>query len=101
MSCPWAGCSRTETSWPTSARTGREGDRVVAVLQFFHIYGLLVMMLAPLRYAGTVVTAPRFELAEFLCVIQDCRITRAFVVPPIVLALAKDALVDQFDPLEP
>jgi acyl-CoA synthetase (AMP-forming)/AMP-acid ligase II len=75
----------------------REGDRVIAVLPFFHIYGLLLMMNAPLRCAGTAVTMPRFELAEFLRVIQDYRITRAFVVPPIVLALAKDPLVDQFD----
>jgi acyl-CoA synthetase (AMP-forming)/AMP-acid ligase II len=75
----------------------REGDRVMAVLPFFHIYGLLLMMNAPLRCAGTAVTMPRFELAEFLRVIQDYRITRAFVVPPIVLALAKDPLVDRFD----
>jgi acyl-CoA synthetase (AMP-forming)/AMP-acid ligase II len=75
----------------------REGDRVLAVLPFFHIYGLLLMMNAPLRCAGTAVTMPRFELAEFLRVIQDYRITRAFVVPPIVLALAKDPLVDRFD----
>jgi acyl-CoA synthetase (AMP-forming)/AMP-acid ligase II len=75
----------------------REGDRVMAVLPFFHIYGLLLMMNAPLRCAGTAVTMPRFELAEFLRVIQDYRITRAFVVPPIVLAVAKDPLVDQFD----
>ena len=29
--------------------------------------------------------------------IQDYRITRAYVVPPIVLALAKHPLVDEFD----
>jgi acyl-CoA synthetase (AMP-forming)/AMP-acid ligase II len=75
----------------------REGDRVVAVLPFFHINGLVLMMNAPLRCAGTVVTMPRFELAQFLRVIQDYRITRAYVVPPIVLALSKDPLVDQFD----
>jgi acyl-CoA synthetase (AMP-forming)/AMP-acid ligase II len=75
----------------------REGDRVMAVLPFFHIYGLLLMMNAPLVRGATVVTMPRFELAEFLRVIQHYRITRAFVVPPIVLALAKDPLVDQFD----
>jgi acyl-CoA synthetase (AMP-forming)/AMP-acid ligase II len=75
----------------------REGDRILAVLPFFHIYGLLLMMNAPLRRAGTVVTMPRFELAEFLRVIQHYRITRAYVVPPIVLALAKDPLVDRFD----
>jgi acyl-CoA synthetase (AMP-forming)/AMP-acid ligase II len=40
---------------------------------------------------------PRFELAELLRVIQDYRITRALVVPPIVLALAKHPLVEEFD----
>jgi acyl-CoA synthetase (AMP-forming)/AMP-acid ligase II len=79
------------------AVTMREGDRIMAVLPFSHIYGLLVMMNAPLVRGATVVTVPRFELAEFLRVIQDYRITRAFVVPPIVLALAKDPLVDRFD----
>jgi acyl-CoA synthetase (AMP-forming)/AMP-acid ligase II len=40
---------------------------------------------------------PRFELPDFLRVIQDYRITRALVVPPIVLALAKHPLVEEFD----
>jgi hypothetical protein len=40
---------------------------------------------------------PRFDLPEFLHVIQEYRITRAWVAPPIVLALAKQPLVDQFD----
>jgi acyl-CoA synthetase (AMP-forming)/AMP-acid ligase II len=75
----------------------REDDRVIAVLPFFHIYGLLCLMNAPLYRGATVVTMPRFDLAEFLRVIQDYRITRALVVPPIVLALAKHPLVDEFD----
>jgi acyl-CoA synthetase (AMP-forming)/AMP-acid ligase II len=79
------------------ANAMREGDRVMAVLPFFHIYGLELMMNAPFVRGATVVTMPRFELREFLRVIQDYRITRAFVVPPIVLALAKDPLVDKFD----
>jgi len=74
-----------------------EHDRVVAALPFSHIYGLVVLMNAPLYTGGTVVTMPRFELREFLRVIQDYRITRAYVVPPIVLALAKHPLVDEFD----
>src|SRR3954452_1805049 len=75
----------------------REGDRVIAVLPFFHIYGLVLMMNAPLVLGATGVTMPRFELADFLRVIQDYRITPAFVVPPIVLAMTKDPLVDEFD----
>jgi acyl-CoA synthetase (AMP-forming)/AMP-acid ligase II len=72
-------------------------ERVIAVLPFFHIYGLVVLMNMPLHCDATIVTMPRFDLAEFLRAIQDYRITRAFVVPPIVLALAKHPLVDEFD----
>jgi acyl-CoA synthetase (AMP-forming)/AMP-acid ligase II len=74
-----------------------DGERVIAVLPFFHIYGLVWLMNLPLYFGDTVVTMPRFDLAEFLRVIQDYRITRAYVVPPIVLALAKHPLVDEFD----
>jgi acyl-CoA synthetase (AMP-forming)/AMP-acid ligase II len=75
-----------------------EGDeRIIAVLPFFHIYGLTVLMNQGLQWGGTVVTLPRFDLEQFLRTIQDQKITRAFVAPPIVLALAKHPMVDQFD----
>ena len=72
-------------------------ERTIAVLPFFHIYGLVVLMNFPLYRGATVVTMPRFDLAGFLRAIQDYRITRAWVVPPIVLAMAKHPLVDQYD----
>jgi acyl-CoA synthetase (AMP-forming)/AMP-acid ligase II len=72
-------------------------ERLVAVLPFFHIYGMQVLMNCSLRAGATVVTLPRFELKQFLQVHQDHRITRSFVAPPIVLALAKHPLVDAFD----
>jgi acyl-CoA synthetase (AMP-forming)/AMP-acid ligase II len=75
----------------------RDDERVIAVLPFFHIYGLVVLMNLPLYRGATVVTMPRFELAEFLRVVQEYRITRAYLVPPIVLALVKHPIVDQFD----
>ena len=75
----------------------RDDDRELAVLPFFHIYGLISIMSIPLYRGGTVVTMPRFDLAEFLRVLQDHRITRVCVVPPIVLALVKHPLVDEFD----
>jgi acyl-CoA synthetase (AMP-forming)/AMP-acid ligase II len=75
----------------------RQDDRVIAVLPFFHIYGLVVLMNMPLYRGATIVTMPRFDLPEFLRVLQQYRITRAWVVPPIVLALAKQPLVDDFD----
>ena len=74
-----------------------EGERLIAVLPFFHIYGLVVLMCAAVSRGSTLVTMPRFDLEEFLRLLQDQRITRAYVAPPIVLALAKHPLVDKYD----
>ncbi|MFV1987510.1 MAG: AMP-binding protein, partial [Gemmatimonadota bacterium] len=72
-------------------------ELVVAVLPFFHIYGMVVVMSACLRAGATLVTLPRFDLEGFLGTIQEYRITRAYVVPPIILALAKHPIVDEYD----
>jgi acyl-CoA synthetase (AMP-forming)/AMP-acid ligase II len=72
-------------------------ERLMAVLPFFHIYGMQCMMNCGLGAGATVVTLPRFDLEQFLRAHQDYRITRSFVAPPIVLALAKHRLVDSFD----
>lgn len=74
-----------------------EGDRILAVLPFFHIYGLTALMNAPLRCGSTVVVLPRFDLAQFLEAIQTHRISGLYVAPPIVLALAKHPLVGEYD----
>ncbi|MFJ7768966.1 4-coumarate--CoA ligase family protein [Streptomyces sp. NPDC097107] len=73
------------------------GDRVLAVLPFFHIYGLTALMNAPLRLGATVVVLPRFDLQQFLAAIQNHRVTGLYVAPPIVLALAKHPLVADYD----
>ncbi len=74
-----------------------QGERIIAVLPFFHIYGLTVLMNQGLQWGGAVITLPRFDLEQFLRAIQDHQVTRAFVAPPILLALAKHPLVEQFD----
>ncbi|MER7709657.1 4-coumarate--CoA ligase family protein [Streptomyces werraensis] len=79
------------------AITAGPGDRVLAVLPFFHIYGLTALMNAPLRHGATVVVLPRFDLEQFLAAVQNHRITALYVAPPIVLALAKHPLVAQYD----
>ena len=40
---------------------------------------------------------PRFDLEQFLGLLQKHRVTTAYLVPAIVLALAKHPLVDKFD----
>jgi acyl-CoA synthetase (AMP-forming)/AMP-acid ligase II len=72
-------------------------ERLMAVLPFFHIYGMQCMMNCGLRAGATVITLPRFDLEQFLRAHQDYGITRSFVAPPIVLALARHPMVDSFD----
>ncbi len=82
----------------TSAAAEMRSDEVfLAVLPFFHIYGMQVLMNCGLQVGATVVTMPRFDLEEFLALHQQYGVTRSFVAPPIVVALAKHPLVDQYD----
>ena len=74
-----------------------EDDTLVGVLPFFHIYGLNVVMNAVLRNGATVVTMPRFDLEGYLKLVEEHRATKAHLVPPIVLALAKSPLVERYD----
>jgi acyl-CoA synthetase (AMP-forming)/AMP-acid ligase II len=75
----------------------RTDHRVLGFLPFFHIFGLQVLMNNTLRNGITCVTMPRFDFEPFLRFIQNYRITHLYLVPPIVLALAKQPLVDQYD----
>ena len=72
-------------------------DGYVAVLPFFHIYGMQVLMNMGLRVGVTLVTMPRFDLQQFLQLNQDHGLTFAYVAPPMVVALAKHPIVDQYD----
>ncbi len=75
-----------------------EADDVgIGILPFFHIYGMQVLMNGALAQGTTLVTMPRFDLAQFLQICQDHAVTRYYLVPPIVLALAKHPLVDEYD----
>ncbi|GAA3460903.1 4-coumarate--CoA ligase family protein [Saccharothrix longispora] len=74
-----------------------ETTKVLAVLPFFHIYGMQVLMNNGLYVGATVVTLPKFDLPEFLRVIQDHRTNRVYIAPPVAVALAKHPLVDQYD----
>jgi acyl-CoA synthetase (AMP-forming)/AMP-acid ligase II len=71
--------------------------KILAVLPFFHIYGMTVMMNQGLHKRATVVTMPRFDLPEFLRVIAEYRVGRVYIAPPVAVALAKHPIVDQYD----
>ena len=74
-----------------------EADIGLAVLPFFHIYGMQVLMNGWLAEGSTVVTMPRFDMEQALATVEKQKITQFFAVPPIILGLAKSPLIDKFD----
>ncbi|HIC52744.1 MAG TPA: hypothetical protein EYO97_02835, partial [Gemmatimonadetes bacterium] len=75
----------------------KKDDTLIAVLPFFHIYGLLVIMTNALSRGAAIVVLPRFDLEQFLKAVQDYGVTFAHLVPPIVIALAKHPMVSEYD----
>ncbi len=74
-----------------------QDELVLGLLPFFHIYGMVVILQMALRGGATIITMPRFDLEQFLQIIQDYKISYANLVPPIILALAKHPLIDKYD----
>ncbi|KAI1082752.1 acetyl-CoA synthetase-like protein [Whalleya microplaca] len=74
-----------------------KGDKQLAVLPFFHVYGLTCIALQALRMGLQVVVLPKFELERACKVIQDYGITFLSIPPPVVLALAKHPAVAKYD----
>jgi acyl-CoA synthetase (AMP-forming)/AMP-acid ligase II len=71
--------------------------KLLAVLPFFHIYGMTVMMNNGIHNRSTVVTMPKFDLPEFLRVISEYRVGYVYIAPPVAVALAKHPIIDQYD----
>ena len=72
-------------------------DRILAVLPFFHIYGMTVLLNAALHARARLVIMPSFDLEEFLGNVAEHECTFAFIAPPVAVALAKHPLVERYD----
>ncbi len=75
----------------------REDDVIIGVLPFYHIYGLTVIVSLGLANGATIVSLPRYDLPQMLQTMQDYRVSVGYMVPPIMLALAKQPIVDSYD----
>ena len=73
------------------------GEVTTAFLPFFHIYGMTALMCVHLSAGAGLVTMPRFDMELFLRIAQEHHVRRLWVVPPVVLALAKLPIVDEYD----
>ncbi|MBK8899661.1 MAG: 4-coumarate--CoA ligase family protein [Anaerolineaceae bacterium] len=74
-----------------------EDDIIMGILPFYHIYGMVVIMNMSLSRGATIVTMPRFDMVQFLELVQKHKVTRVNLVPPILVGLAKHPIVDQYD----
>ena len=72
-------------------------DSIIAVLPFYHIYGMVAIMSRALHAGATIVTMSKFNLEIFLKLLQQHEVKIAHLVPPIVLALAKHPTVNNYD----
>lgn len=73
-----------------------ESDTLICVLPLFHIYGLVVVLNMGLYTGATIVMMPRFDLEGFLQMAQKYEVSLAHLVPPILLALSKNPIVDNY-----
>jgi len=83
------------TPHPTPERP--EGDKILAFLPFFHIYGLTVILHQNFFRGIITVVMPKFDIENWCKIVQDERITMAYVVPPVVLLLSKHPCVSKYD----
>ncbi|ESK95807.1 phenylacetyl- ligase [Moniliophthora roreri MCA 2997] len=83
------------TTW--EERRFRAGDVAIAVLPFYHIYGL-VLNLHFMLYSGiTLVVIPKFNFVEMLKSISHYRINHLMLVPPQVVLLCKHPAVKSYN----
>lgn len=75
-----------------------QNQTLISPLPFFHIYAFTVSMLYPAWKGQTVITTSgRFDLEEFCQLVELHQPQRAHLVPPILLGLSKNPVVDQYN----
>uniref|UniRef100_A0A6P3ZLT8 4-coumarate--CoA ligase-like 7 isoform X1 n=1 Tax=Ziziphus jujuba TaxID=326968 RepID=A0A6P3ZLT8_ZIZJJ len=76
---------------------GEKDNLFLCFLPMFHVFGLAVITYSQLQRGNTVVSMGRFDFEKILKVVEKYKITHLWVVPPIVLALAKQSVVKKYD----
>ncbi|PYI05848.1 acetyl-CoA synthetase-like protein [Aspergillus sclerotiicarbonarius CBS 121057] len=74
-----------------------KGDRVLAFLPFFHIYGLNCLVHQTIYQGYELVVMTKFDIEKWCAHVQNYRITFSYIVPPVVLLLGKHPIVDKYD----
>ncbi|KAB2050562.1 hypothetical protein ES319_A13G254700v1 [Gossypium barbadense] len=69
----------------------------LCVLPMFHVFGLAVIVYSQLQKGNALVSMSKFDFGLLLKNVEKYKATHLWVVPPIVLAMAKQSIVKKFD----
>jgi 4-coumarate--CoA ligase len=71
--------------------------KIMAVLPLFHITGLVHQMHLPILLNAEVIMLPQFTMVGMLDVITEYKLGELLLVPPILIRLVRDPLVNKYD----
>ncbi|KAF2115195.1 hypothetical protein BDV96DRAFT_493550 [Lophiotrema nucula] len=71
--------------------------KIMAVLPLFHITGLVHQMHLPVLLNAEVIMLPQFTIEKMLDVIVEYKLGELLMVPPILIRLVRDKIVDNYD----
>ncbi|EOD44087.1 putative 4-coumarate- ligase protein [Neofusicoccum parvum UCRNP2] len=77
--------------------TPADHTKVLAVLPSFHITGLVHVLHLPVLINASVIMLPTFTMPSMLEAIQRHQIGELLLVPPILIRLVRDPIVDRYD----
>ncbi|CAJ2669609.1 unnamed protein product [Trifolium pratense] len=68
----------------------------LVTVPFFHVYGFTIL-LKSVAMMETVVVMERFGLGKMLSVLERFRVTNLVVAPPVVVAMSKEGVTEEYD----
>ncbi|KAJ4361367.1 hypothetical protein N0V95_001981 [Ascochyta clinopodiicola] len=71
--------------------------KIMAVLPLFHITGLVHQMHLPILLNAEVIMLPQFTMEGMLNTIVEYQLGELLLVPPILIRLVRDPIVDKYD----
>lgn len=77
--------------------TPEDSNKALAVLPFFHITGIVHSMHLPVAKNAEVIVLPAFTMEGMLEAVQKYQIPEMMLVPPILIRLVRDPIVDKYD----
>ncbi|KAK4726662.1 hypothetical protein R3W88_031579 [Solanum pinnatisectum] len=72
-------------------------DVILCISPLFHIYALDSVLLCGLRVGAAILLMKKFDIVTCLELVQKYQVTIGPFVPPIILAISKSPIVDNYD----